>query len=154
MFPLGKLFNFTEGPELSSQELRLSNMNITHIKETCLYFKDLSLAKEFYHGVLGFSIISDVPGKHIFFRVGTSVLLCFNPEESSRKEHPPAHFGDGNYHLAFEVRAEEYEGHKQELMTKGIRIMDKVIWETGQESFYFEDPAHHVLEIVPEGIWG
>ena len=128
-------------------------MNITQIKETCLYFKDLVVANEFYHGVLGFPIISSVAGKHIFYRVGTSILLCFNPEESKHKIHPPGHYGEGKQHLAFEVSREEYELHKQELLAKGIRIIDKVIWETGQESFYFEDPEHHVLEIVPKGIW-
>ena len=55
--------------------------------------------------------------------------------------------------MAFEVRSEEYEAHKQELLKKGIGLIDKVIWETGQESFYFEDPEGNVLEIVPVGIW-
>ena len=55
--------------------------------------------------------------------------------------------------MAFEVRSEEYEAHKQELLKKGIDLIDKVIWETGQESFYFEDPERNVLEIVPVGIW-
>ena len=57
------------------------------------------------------------------------------------------------YHFAFGVTREEYEKHKQEILSKGIEIIDKVIWETGQESFYFEDPVGNVLEIIPEGIW-
>ncbi len=128
-------------------------MNITQIKETCLYFNDLEVARDFYNGVLGFPIISSVAGKHIFFRVGASVLLCFNPQDSRQKTHPPGHYGEGKCHLAFEVSREEYELHKRDLLEKGIRIVDEVIWASGQESFYFEDPAHHVLEIVPEGIW-
>lgn len=129
-------------------------VNILRIKETCLYFQDLKKAHTFYHDLLGFQVISAVNGKHIFFRVGSSVLLCFNPADSRAKKSPPGHFGEGNYHLAFEVGREEYDKHKREIEAKGIQITDKVIWETGQESFYFEDPEHNVLEIVPEGIWG
>lgn len=128
-------------------------LNFTQIKETCLYFHDLGKARRFYHEVLGLPVISYVPDKHIFFTAGTSVLLCFNRNYSKSKKSPPAHFAEGPIHLAFEVRSEEYEAHKQELLKKGIGLIDKVIWETGQESFYFEDPEGNVLEIVPVGIW-
>ncbi|HWA32532.1 MAG TPA: VOC family protein [Cyclobacteriaceae bacterium] len=128
-------------------------MNVTQIKETCLYFRDLVLARSFYHDKLGLPIISYVPEKHIFFQAGTSVLLCFNPDDSRLKKSPPPHFGEGKYHFAFEVRADEYQHHKKEVLEKGIRITDLVVWESGQESFYFEDPFGNVLEIVPEGIW-
>ncbi len=128
-------------------------MNIQQIKETCIYCRDLEKAHEFYHTLLELPIISYAKEKHIFFRAGNSVLLCFNPDDSRLKKSPPAHFADGKYHFAFEVKREEYERHKQEILSKGIVIIDKVIWETGQESFYFEDPFGNVLEIVPEGIW-
>lgn len=129
-------------------------MNITQIKETCLYVRDLERAHRFYHEILGLPVISYARGKHIFFRAGSSVLLCFNPEDSKKKKSPPAHFAEGKQHFAFEVKPEKYDDHKQEMLEKGIAIIDKVIWETGQESFYFEDPEGNVLEIVPEGIWG
>lgn len=128
-------------------------MNIRQIKETCIYYRDLEKAKDFYHQLLELPIISYVKGKHIFFRAGSSVLLCFNPDESRLKKSPPPHHAEGKYHFAFEVSREEYEKHKKEILSRGIIISDKVIWETGQESFYFEDPEGNVLEIVPVGIW-
>jgi len=128
-------------------------MNIRQIKETCIYTTDLLAAKKFYHERLGLPIIGEAEGKHIFFRAGSSVLLCFNPEDSSRKKSPPAHFSVGKYHFAFEVPEAEYEKHKQQMVQKGITITDTVVWKNGQESFYFNDPAGNVLEIVPEGIW-
>ena len=128
-------------------------MNIQSIKETCLYFTDLGLARDFYHGKLGLPVISHIPGKHIFFRAGSSVLLCFNPEDSRTKKSPPPHFGAGKYHLAFEVHRDEYKKHKTEARALGIVITDEVTWSKGQESFYFEDPAGNVVEIVPTGIW-
>jgi catechol-2,3-dioxygenase len=81
-------------------------------------------------------------------------LLCFNPEDSKLKESPPAHFGGGVQHFAFEVRATEYEVTKVELVNKGIEIIDAMIWASGTESFYFRDPEGNILEVVPDkGVW-
>ena len=129
-------------------------MNFLKIKETCLYVKDLELAKEFYEDVLHLKRISYLPGKHLFFRVGGSVLLIFNPEDSKQKTSPPAHFGGGRQHFAFEVKEQEYLTAKQEILSKGISITDEVTWKSGQKSFYFNDPEGNVLEVVPDaGIW-
>ncbi len=128
-------------------------MNITKIKETCLYFPNLNVAREFYHDKLGFAIISELEGKHIFFRVGSSVLLCFNPSDSRTKKSPPPHYGSGPVHFAFEVRPEDYQAHKREIELLGITILDHVKWREGLESFYFEDPEGHLCEIVPQGVW-
>ena len=115
--------------------------------------KDLEQAYRFYHELLGLPVISKVSNKHVFFRAGSSVLLCFDPDDSKSKVSPPPHFASGKQHFAFEVKREEYEFHKAQIQQKGIQIIDKVVWETGQESFYFNDPEGNVLEIIPEGIW-
>ena len=129
-------------------------MKFLKIKETCLYVHDLEQAKKFYHEILELPLISYVPGKHIFFSAGSSVLLCFNPEDSKTKNSPPAHYGGGKQHFAFEVPVGEYKKSKEWILNKGITIRDVVIWKGGAESFYFEDPEGNVLEIVPdEGIW-
>lgn len=129
-------------------------MKFLKIKETCLYLHDLEQAKKFYHEVLELPLISYVPGKHIFFTAGSSVLLCFNPNDSREKVSLPAHYGGGKQHFAFEVALEEYEQAKIWIKQKGITITDTVVWKSGKESFYFEDPEGNVLEIVPDtGIW-
>lgn len=129
-------------------------MKFIKIKETCLYIHDLEKAKNFYHEILELPVIGYVEGKHIFFKTGSSVLLCFNPEDSKNKKSPPGHYGGGKQHFAFEVSQAEYEASKQWIQQKGIRITDVVTWKSGKESFYFEDPEGNVLEIVPDaGIW-
>lgn len=129
-------------------------MNLIQIKETCLYVHDLEGARKFYHEILGLSVIGYVQDKHIFFQAGNSVLLCFNPDDSRHKKSPPPHFGGGKQHFAFEVKQTEYEKTKAEIRSHGIDITDQVIWESGAESFYFEDLEGNVLEIVPDaGIW-
>ncbi len=126
---------------------------VIKIKENCLYIHDLEKAVDFYHHLLGFEIIHYAADKHAFFRVGSSVLLCFNPDDSRLKTSPPAHFAEGNQHFAFEVVKEKYESCKKKIQSLGIEVIDELIWSSGQESFYFNDPENNVLEIVPVGVW-
>ncbi len=128
-------------------------MTIQGIKETCLYAENLEEVKQFYHNVLEFPIHSYIPGKHAFFVVGNQMLLVFNPKDSSLKKELPAHYGKGPLHLAFEVAANEYQQIKTQLIDKKIVLTASYSWRPGVESFYFEDPAGHVCEIVPEGLW-
>lgn len=129
-------------------------MEFQKIKETCLYVHDLEKAKSFYHKTLGLQVISHVAEKHLFLRVGTSVLLLFNPDDSRTKTSPPAHFGGGKQHFAFEVKEIDYEKWKAEIAGKGIAIIDEITWGSGKKSFYFNDPEGNVLEILPaDGIW-
>ncbi|MGC1241101.1 MAG: VOC family protein [Chryseosolibacter sp.] len=129
-------------------------MEFLKIKETCLYVHDLARAKDFYHETLGLPVINYVEDKHLFLRVGQSVLLLFNPEDSKGKTSPPGHFGGGKQHFAFEVNRSDYEDYKQMILEKGIEIIDEITWKTGMRSFYFNDPEGNVLEILPEGgIW-
>lgn len=129
-------------------------MKFLKIKETCLYVHDLERAKAFYEETLELKPIGYLPGKHAFFKAGTSVLLLFNPEDSRHKISPPAHYGGGKQHFAFEVTLADYAHAKEWIKSKGIQITDEVTWQSGITSFYFEDPEGNVLEIVPDdGIW-
>lgn len=128
-------------------------MKIAKIKETCLYTTDLESAKNFYCNILGFEIIGYEKGKHIFFRAGESVLLCFNPDDSRIKTHPLPHYAEGIQHIAFEVDATIYSDYKSELIEKGVKIVDEITWWKGFRSFYFYDPAGHLLEVVQSGMW-
>ena len=129
-------------------------MKFIKIKETCLYVRDLEQIRKFYSEILELPIINYEPEKHIFFRLGSSVLLCFNPEDSRHKISPPGHYGGGKQHIAFEVPMSDYEKAKAELIAKGIKVIDEVEWKRAVKSFYFEDPEGNILEIVPDkGIW-
>lgn len=129
-------------------------MEFLKIKETCLYVNDLEKAKGFYHGKLGMPVINYVEGKHLFLRAGQSVLLIFNPDDSREKVSPPAHYGGGKQHFAFEVRLKDYEEAKRQIAGKEISIIEEITWKSGKRSFYFNDPEGNVLEILPdEGIW-
>jgi catechol 2,3-dioxygenase-like lactoylglutathione lyase family enzyme len=128
-------------------------MVFLQIKETCLYIQHLDLAENFYCSILGMPVISKVANRHIFFRCGKSVLLCFIPEATKAEKNLPPHYASGKQHVAFEVGKADYLNTKSRLLEKGISIIHEQEWKNNQESFYFEDPFGHVLEIVPEGIW-
>ena len=98
-------------------------------------------------------MISKVDRRHIFFRAGTSVLLCFLPEVTKNEKNLPPHFAHGKQHIAFETSPENYLKWKKLVQEKGIAITHEQDWKDGLKSFYFEDPDGHVLEIVPAGIW-
>lgn len=128
-------------------------MQFIQIKETSLYIFSLDNSKRFYNGLLGLEIISEAPDRHIFFRAGSSILLCFLKETTLRDETLPPHGGEGQIHLAFEVEKENYESLKKEIASKGIEIAHEHSWPGGFKSFYFRDPDEHLLEIVQAGMW-
>ncbi|SEI84192.1 Catechol 2,3-dioxygenase [Cyclobacterium xiamenense] len=123
------------------------------IKETCLYIPNLDKAVAFYNGLLEMPLISKVEGRHVFFRCGDSVLLCFLPEVTEKESCLPPHYAHGKQHIAFEVPEADYLATRALLREKGIEITHEQDWGRDRNSFYFEDPFGHVLEIVPTGIW-
>ncbi|MFA0961934.1 VOC family protein [Roseivirga sp. BDSF3-8] len=129
-------------------------MSIKQVKETCLYIEDIDRTKAFYEKKLGLPVISIAPGRHIFFRAGTSVLLCFIAAVTKQEERLPPHYAKGKQHIAFEISKEEYMSWKEKLREVGVRITHEEHWKNGYSSFYFDDPDGHVLEIVEEGFWG
>jgi len=72
---------------------------ITGILETVLYVADLNRAERFYRDVMGLKQIGKEPDRHVFFRVGTGVLLLFYAERTRRSEHLPPHGADGEIHV-------------------------------------------------------
>jgi len=128
-------------------------MQISRIKETCIYVTNLQRTKEFYSHRLGLAVLSFVEGRHVFFRAGESVLLCFIAEKTLEEKELPPHGAQGSIHFAFEVEKNVYDATLLKIKTTGINILHEQTWKTGLRSFYFHDPDGHLLEIIEEGIW-
>ncbi len=128
-------------------------LTFTRIKETCLYVANLQATRDFYEGKLGLRCISLVPDRHVFFKAGTSMLLCFIAEATKVDENLPPHYGYGNQHFAFECLKEQYESWITKIKAEGITILQHVDWPKGGRSFYFHDPDNNLAEIVEPGIW-
>lgn len=129
-------------------------MNIARIKETCIYVTDLQRTKAFYVELLGLQLISLIEGRHVFFRVGESVLLCFIAEQTLQEKELPPHGASGSIHFAFEVAGNEYEVALQQVKDAHITILHQHTWRNGRRSFYFHDPDENVVEVIEEGLWG
>ena len=129
------------------------DVQVQQIKETCLYISDLEQSRQFYEGKLKLPVIGFVDHRHIFFRAGSSVLLCFIAETALQSKNLPPHGAAGKQHFAFQVAAPAYAAYKEQIKAIGITITHEEKWPNGFESFYFEDPDGHVLEVVPEGMW-
>jgi catechol 2,3-dioxygenase-like lactoylglutathione lyase family enzyme len=128
-------------------------MKISRIKETCIYVSDLQRTKAFLCRGLGLPVISMVPDRHIFFRAGESVLLCFIAAQTEKRKELPPHGARGSVHFAFETDAEAYASALQQLKAAGINILHEHTWKAGLRSFYFHDPDQNLVEIIEEGIW-
>ena len=128
-------------------------MNVLRIKETCLYVEDLERCQSFYTDKLGLKVISFVPGRHVFFQAGQSVLLCFIASATKAEQNLPPHGATGSIHFAFEVEPPAYEQTRQSMVDAGISILQDQVWKNGLRSFYFHDPDGHLLEVIEEGLW-
>ena len=128
-------------------------VNIARIKETCIYVTDLQATKAFYNGKLGLPLISLVEGRHVFFRAGESVLLCFIASKTKQEKELPPHGARGSVHFAFEVERSNYDKTLQTVKDAGIQILHEQNWHKGLRSFYFHDPDKNLLEVIEKGLW-
>ena len=126
---------------------------LLQIKETCIYVEDLQRSREFYEELIGLECFSFAEESHAFFRVGRSVLLCFDPIASKEQHRLPRHFANGELHFAFEVERAVYERWKKWISSRSIEIEHEEEWPGGFRSFYFRDPDRNCVEIIEEGTW-
>ncbi len=135
-------------------------MKLHGVLETCLYAADLGGVRPFYREVLGFELIAEEEGRHLFFRCGEAMLLVFNPEKTASGstlvgEVPvPAHGAHGPGHAAFRVEEAELGAWRERLKECGVAIESEIAWPKGGWSIYFRDPAGNSLELATPAVWG
>jgi catechol 2,3-dioxygenase-like lactoylglutathione lyase family enzyme len=127
-------------------------LEISGILETVLYVTDIDRAERFYTDVIGLSRIGKQAGRHVFFRVGSGVLLLFQAAATRQTKSVPPHGADGEIHVCFTVPAAEYAAWKERVATRGIAVEQETVWPRGR-SFYFRDPDGNLLELADADIW-
>jgi catechol 2,3-dioxygenase-like lactoylglutathione lyase family enzyme len=135
-------------------------VRVSGVLETVLYCGALDAAERFYAGVLGLERIGAEPGRHLFLRCGSSVLLLFRPDVTARVqtwvgEAPiPLHGAVGAGHVAFRVEESELDAWRVRLAAAGFPIESEVRWPGGAVSLYVRDPAGNSVEVAPASLWG
>jgi catechol 2,3-dioxygenase-like lactoylglutathione lyase family enzyme len=129
------------------------------ILESSLCVTDLPAAAAFYRDVLGLEPISEVEGRHAFFRCGPAVLLLFDadatslPAPASANLRVPPHGTTGPGHLCFSAGADEITRWKDALEANGVEIEADFEWPGGGRSIYFRDPSGNSLEFAEPRLW-
>lgn len=131
---------------------------LSGVLEAALYVEDLDAAEGFYGGILGLERILRVDGRHVFFRAGASIVLCFIPEATRR---PPAeealpvppHGAKGPGHLCFASPPETMDALRAHLEAAGIAIEADFHWPHGPRSLYVRDPAGNSVEFADPALW-
>ena len=126
------------------------------VLETALYVDDLDAAAAFYKDVIGLTEHVRVPGRHVFMRCETSMILLFNPEatqESGGKLPVPPHGATGEGHVCFRAEPDEMDLWQAHLTAKGIEIEADFEWPNGARSIYVRDPARNSVEFAEAKLW-
>ena len=127
---------------------------ILHVLETCVYADDLAAMESFYVDVLGLRRMSAEYPRHVFFHVSdASVLLIFNPKETSGPQDVPSHGTTGPGHVAFAIQPDEIDAWRQHLTDHDVEIEREITWGNGSQSIYFHDPAGNSAELVTQHLW-
>ncbi len=124
------------------------------VLETAIYATDLAAAKQFYGNVIGLRVITEVAGRHVFFDLGASVLLIFNPDMTKHAVGDvPAHGARGPGHICFSVDGSSIESWRRYLTGADVAIESDVTWPNGARSFYLRDPAGNSVEFAEASLW-
>ncbi|WP_171207416.1 MULTISPECIES: VOC family protein [unclassified Ruegeria] len=128
------------------------------ILEAALYASDLDAAERFYGEILGLEQIQRVKDRHVFYRVGGSVLLVFNPAQT---EHPPLnpdlpvppHGARGSGHVCLVLTRDEIAVMRKHLLDWNIPVDAEFDWPNGARSLYVRDPAGNSVEFAEPHLW-
>jgi catechol 2,3-dioxygenase-like lactoylglutathione lyase family enzyme len=121
------------------------------VLETSLYCTSANEAavRDFYERVLGLRKL----GPRFAYRIGDSLLLVFNSDETEGQASPPGHGATGSVHACLLAPGDAYEEWKSYLPGEGVALMEELTWPNGKRSFYFKDPAGNLLEIADGDLW-
>ena len=129
------------------------------ILEAALYVDDLDAAEQFYGEVLALEKIQRVTDRHVFYRVGTTVLLIFNADETRKPPlNPdlpvPPHGARGPGHVCLSMPRDQIAVMRKHLLDWNVPLDAEFDWPNGVRSLYVRDPAGNSVEFTEPHLWG
>lgn len=126
---------------------------IQQVLEVCLYVDDIEQAEKFYTALFDWEIYSREGNRHVFFKIGQTMFLLFNPEETRKTGSVPSHGAIGAGHVAFTIEHEELDFWRNRLREQDVEIEHEMTWPSGGKSIYFRDPFHNSIEMATADVW-
>ena len=128
------------------------------ILESALYVDDLDAAERFYGELLGLTMIQRVSQRHVFYRVGKSVLLLFNADMTEKPPlNPglpvPPHGARGPGHVCLVLTRAEINTMRKHLLDWNVPVDVEFDWPNGAHSLYVRDPAGNSVEFTEAHLW-
>lgn len=129
------------------------------VLEAAIYVDDLDAAAAFYGDLLALDEILRVDGRHVFFRCGATVILCFiaarTREATDNPRLPvPTHGADGPGHICLAAGMQALDAIRARLEAAGVGIEADFTWPNGARSVYVRDPAGNSVEFAEPRLWG
>ncbi len=133
-------------------------MKVTGLLETSLYVHDVDRSRRFYQDLFGFeTIVGD--DRFCALRVADRQLLLLFRKRATLEPRRipggviPPHDGDGTFHFAFAIPAEDFDKWCERIGERGLKVESVVTWEEGGRSLYLRDPDGHLIELATPGTW-
>ncbi|MFC3614892.1 VOC family protein [Lutimaribacter marinistellae] len=128
------------------------------ILEAAIYVNDLDAAEHFYGTLLGLEKIMRIEDRHVFYRLGGSVLLVFNPDRTVEPPNNPdlpvpPHGARGPGHVCFTLDRDGIALMHDRLVEAGVAIDTQFDWPNGARSLYVRDPAGNSVEFAEARLW-
>lgn len=128
------------------------------ILEASLYVDDLDAAERFYGEILALKKIQRVADRHVFFRVGGSVLLLFNADETEKPPRDPdlpvpPHGARGPGHVCLILTRGEIDVMRKHLLDWNVPVDAEFDWPGGARSLYVRDPSGNSIEFAEGHLW-
>ncbi|WP_170752965.1 VOC family protein [Ruegeria lacuscaerulensis] len=128
------------------------------ILEAALYVDDLDVAEQFYGEVLALEKIQRVTDRHVFYRVGATVLLIFNADETEKPPlNPdlpvPPHGARGPGHVCLSMPRDQIAVMRKHLLDWNVPLDAEFDWPNGAHSLYVRDPAGNSVEFTEPHLW-
>ncbi len=126
------------------------------VLETALYATDLDATAAFYRDVIGLTEYQRAPGRHVFMRCDTSMIMLFNPDITQKgggKLPVPPHGATGEGHICFRAAPGDMDAWAAHLTAMNVKIEADFEWPNGVRSIYVRDPAQNSVEFAEAKLW-
>ena len=123
--------------------------SIRAIDYTVIFVRDMTAMRQFYEGVLGFTVTRELSTGWFEYKIGDNTLALAWPSRTASDEPIPT--GSAALQLAFKVTPPEVDQCADELIGHGVELVEPPTDHLfGHRTLFFRDPDGNLLEVYAE----